>query len=123
MSVIDRAQAHRQSTRTPLSEMAAQLNAGLGTTLVALLGNSNDRKQAIRWAEGASPRVPTEQRLRAAYEAWVLLAANESEAIARAWFIGTNPLLDDRSPVEVLRETENNTGRVLGAAAQFVALQ
>lgn len=124
MNVLDRAQANKQSTRTPVSQMVAQLNSGLGATLVALLANTNERKQPARWAERTSvPRMPAERRIRAAYEAWLLLSENESPGVARAWFIGTNPLLEDRSPIEVLRESEHNVGQVVGAAAQFLAIQ
>lgn len=124
MAVIDRAHAHKQSTRTGVQEMVAKLNAGLGTTLVALLANASNRKQPLRWAEGATgPRMPSEQRIRAAYQAWLMLSENESDTVARAWFIGTNPLLDDQSPVETLRRSENTAGQVVGAAAQFLAVQ
>jgi uncharacterized protein (DUF2384 family) len=124
MAVLDRAKAHRQSTRTAVSEMVAQLNASFGTTLVALLSGASDRKQPLRWAErSAVPRMGAEQRIRAAHEALILLTSNESAAVARAWFIGTNPLLDDKTPIELLRDSENNAGRVVGAAAQFLSVQ
>jgi hypothetical protein len=42
----------------------------------------------------------------------------ESDHTIRAWFMGTNPQLDDESPLEAVREGRNR--EVLAAARAFV---
>lgn len=50
-------------------------------------------------------------------------AAADGPKVARAWFQGLNPQLDDRSPARLLREGDlDETGpAVLGAARAFLA--
>lgn len=50
-------------------------------------------------------------------------AAADRPEVARAWFQGLNPQLDDRSPARLLREGDlDETGpAVLGAARAFLA--
>src|SRR5699024_1390064 len=92
--------------RQDIHETARQLNAALGPTLVSLLAGSKNRRAASRWADpqGAQPRSEAHKRLLAAHEVWVQIAGNENEHVARNWFIGANPRLNDRSPIECLRE-------------------
>lgn len=88
-----------------LRECTRRLNARLGPTLVSALAGSRGPQHARAWVAGtAAPGPATERRLRAAYSAWCTVSEAEGEAIARTWFTGANPWLDDESPVDALRQ-------------------
>lgn len=111
---------HIQTTRLDLSQVVQHLNTHLGPTLVALLAGVNDRKLPAKWASNSvTPRAQSEKMLRAAHRAWITIATAETDHIARAWFIGANPLLGEESPIEALREGRDKD--VLGAANRFVS--
>lgn len=114
-------QAFTETIRQDIHETARQLSAGLGPTLVALLAGSRDRKAAHRWskADGPEPHPDARKRLLAAHQIWVQLAGAESEYVARNWFIGANPRLEDRAPVECLRD--GDIAKVTAAAAAFLS--
>jgi hypothetical protein len=48
-----------------------------------------------------------------------MLADGESDHIARSWFIGANPLLDEVAPFMALREGESQ--KILRAAEAFIS--
>lgn len=98
------------STREPsdpnleIRECVRRLNDRLGPTLVSSLAGSTDPQHARTWVTGAvGPSTEATQRLRTAYAAWCNVSEAEGDAVARAWFIGANPWLDDGSPVNALR--------------------
>ena len=111
---------HAETARMDVHELARQLTLHLGPTLVALLAGVRDRKLPTRWAkaDGPQPRKDSERRLRTAHRAWLLLAAAETDHVARAWFIGTNPRLGETTPVEALRDDRD--AEVMAAASAFV---
>lgn len=93
------------SPRLELRERVRRLNGSLGHTLVSALAGSADPQHARAWVTGASDLGPeAAQRLRTAYAVWRKVAEAEGDAIARAWFVGANPWLDDDSPVNALRD-------------------
>ena len=88
-----------------LRECTRRLNGRLGPTLVSALAGSMDPQHARAWVAGSAVPSPSEaRRLRAAYSAWCTVSEAEGEALARMWFTGANPLLDDDSPVNALRQ-------------------
>ncbi len=89
-----------------IHEVARELNAGLGPTLVAALTGSKDRKLPIRWAhaDGPEPGTAFRRRLLLAHRVWTLIAPGETAEVARAWFIGANPFLDEDTPLTAIRE-------------------
>jgi len=97
-----------------------ELNSHLGATLVAALSGTRDSKEPYSWAAGdAEPDAASERRLRLAHRLWHQIAAEESDDIARAWFIGSNPFLSDEdSAVTALRE--DRFDEVHAAAQAFV---
>lgn len=124
MSSISLVEAHYRTTKTGIHEVVRRLNAHLGPTLVATLAGSSTRGAAHRWAKPASeggqePRAEAVKRLLAAHVAWLAIADAENEHVARAWFIGANPRLDNEAPVVALRNGE--VKEVLDAAHAFVA--
>jgi hypothetical protein len=95
--------AHRKSTETSTSDIAAFLIETLGVSLTAYMCGA-DVKTVHRWKEGVKPREAGERRLRAIYQAFQLLHSRDSEHTVRAWFMGLNPQLDDTSPAQAVRD-------------------
>lgn len=112
-------EAHEQSTKLDIHEVVRRLNSHLGPTLVATLAGAKDPKAPHRWAkiDGAEPRTPAQQRLRAAHRIWIMISSAENDHIARAWFIGANPRLREEAPIMALRD--GKVPSVLAAAKAF----
>lgn len=108
------------------AELVTELRDLLGAKLVAYLGKVKETRAVRQWAEGSRTIAnPTDvDRLRVAYRAAAMITARDSAQVAQAWFQGLNPLLDDRSPARVLRESDLNEAgpQVLTAARQFAAV-
>jgi hypothetical protein len=123
--MTDDATAHvEQAASRPepahISAVVRELNIHLGATLVAALSGTRNSKEPYSWATGdAQPDVASERRLRLAHRLWHQIAAEESDDIARAWFIGSNPFLSgEDSAVTALRE--DRFDEVHAAAQAFV---
>lgn len=109
--------AHASSVKDSPQEIAEFMREHLGAALVALLADV-DVRSVNRWATGETPpRDAAERRLRAAYQIFRLLEAHEAAATIRAWFMGMNPQLDDRSPAEAIAADEHR--EALAAARAF----
>lgn len=95
-----------ETARLDIHELVRRLNSHLGPLLVASLAGSKDSKLPYKWAkqDGPTPGPAFQKRLQLAHRVWLSLADAESEAIARAWFIGGNPFLDEDTPITALRE-------------------
>lgn len=111
--------AHARAVEMGVSDIAAALQGQLGQALLGVIVNKNART-LTRWANGAvRPPQASEQLLRDTFQVVELLTSAESADVARAWFMGMNPQLDDESPAEAL-----STGRardVMAAARSFAA--
>jgi len=105
MSVDTGVQAHHETARLGIHEVARQLNTHLGATLVAAAAGS-DRALPAKWAQatGPEPRDDKRQRLVFLHRIWTQLAGSESDHIARAWLTSGNPLLDEDTPLTAIRE-------------------
>ncbi|MET3635970.1 MULTISPECIES: hypothetical protein [Curtobacterium] len=108
---------HARSTRLDLRELVQELNAALGPTLVAAATGSKDRKLPLKWAKSDGPRPGNdfERRLRLLSRTWNAIAEHEGAHVARAWFIGANPFLEERTPLTAVREDD---AAQLGRAVQ-----
>lgn len=82
------------------------LNNALGPTLVAALSGTRDRTKSARWEAGDEPEpdAAASERLQCAAKQWKLIEASEGPDVARLWFLGANPWLDDDTPVTAIRE-------------------
>lgn len=101
MSVLE--QAHREAMTTPITNLAQQLQEMLGQRLTAYAVNIKDPKSIGKYARGeGKPRQESARRLRELFQ--ICRVLDEEADVVRAWMIGSNPLLDDRAPIEVLRE-------------------
>jgi hypothetical protein len=85
------------------------------------LADVRDSKLPYRWAkaDGPTPNAEAQKRLYAAHRAWLQLSDADSDHVARAWFFGANPLLDEEAPIMVLRR--GDTRLVQQAAEAFVS--
>lgn len=112
---------HARTMRMDIHDIVRELNDAVGPTLVAALAGSKDRKVPIRWAkaDGPEPRADASRRLTFAHRQWVLLAAADGEHVARQWFIGGNPHLDEDTPITAIRE--DRLGEVADAVESFIA--
>ncbi|MHB1329972.1 MAG: hypothetical protein ACYC2K_17370 [Gemmatimonadales bacterium] len=102
-------------------EITRRLIDALGPTLVAALAGSKDRTAPHEWAkvDGSEPSPEALPRLACAYETWTLLAAADGDRIARQWFIGGNPHLNENTPITAIREDRH--GDVANAVESFIA--
>ena len=100
-------QAHKEAVSVPLNELVSALQARLSRRITAYIAGVDNAKTVSRWASGEVATVrdhEMEQRLRVAYEIFLLLTNYESVNTVKAWFIGLNPQLGDVAPIDALRE-------------------
>ena len=102
----------------PAAELTRALRDLLGERLTAVIAGVGDAGALEAWAQGATPPAEAEQRLRHAYELARLLLQHEEPDSVRAWFMGSEPRLDDRAPAQVLGE---DPAAVAHAARGFLA--
>lgn len=112
--------AHAATAKLGIREITRQLNNHLGPSLVAVLAKTKDRRLPIKWAkpEGPQPRPESVKRLTYAHRVWTQIAGAESDHVARLWFIGANPRLEEVAPVTAIRD--GRFGDVSAAANAFV---
>jgi len=113
-------QAHRESIAIPLGDLVSALQEKFSRRLTAYMAGVDNAKTVTRWASGEVSSIrdhEMEQRLRTAYETFLLLANFESVNTVKAWFIGLNPQLDDVAPIDAIRE--GRLKDVLAAARAF----
>ena len=91
--------------RTEIPLVAQRLQDVLGQSITAYAVGVKDPRSIGRYAKGTQrPWPETDQRLRQLYEIVQMLVARETAETVRAWLIGAHPLLEDRSPVELLHQ-------------------
>jgi hypothetical protein len=120
VTVRTRAQnAHRKSIEAELHDVAFYLQEALGQKLTAHLAGVTDPRQVGAWGrQEHNPRSESARRLRAAYQIYQLILAEESPYVARAWFAGLNPRLDDEAPADAIRD--DHLKEALAAAKAYV---
>jgi len=112
--------AHQKAVVFEVKDIARYLQETLGQKLVAFMAGVADPKRVGRWAQGTqAPREDAERKLRAAFQIFHLLLAEDSVHVVRAWFIGMNPQLEDDSPAEAIRD--GHLKEALAAARAFVS--
>lgn len=115
-------QDHQHVVMSDMPTIVRDLDALLGSRLVAYIGGVKETRAVRQWSTGE--RVPvgtTERRLRTALQTAKALQYREAPSVIQAWFQGMNPRLDDRSPARVLREADIDAEGplVLSAARVF----
>lgn len=100
--------------------VVGELNAQLGATMVAALSGTRDSKRPYEWAARTSvPDAEEEDRLRFALDLWCQLVEADGADVARTWFRGANPVLNEKSAVLAIRE--GHFPQVREAARAFMA--
>lgn len=110
--------AHRDAVRVSQRDLVGALTSKLGTRLVAFVVG-RDPSTISRWKSGHEAGEPSLLPLRVAYQVVKMLEPVEADATIRAWFMGSNPQLDDLSPAEALHDGLNR--ETLAAARAFLA--
>lgn len=108
------------ATGTSPGQIAHFLEEVLGRKLVAYVAGASGATDLEQWLAEAPERAEgAERRLGIAYHVFRLLQTQEGQHTVRAWFLGLNPQLDDRSPATALREGKFR--EVVLAAEAFLA--
>lgn len=108
---------HRGSVTLSTPDIARFLQETLGSRLTAHITGVKDAKMVGRWAEGTKPSPVRERRLRDTYQIFQTIMQAEDEYVARSWFIGMNPNLDDDAPADALRQ--GRAKQVMAAARMY----
>jgi hypothetical protein len=115
--------AHIRAVRSSFAEVVTALRDVLGLKLCAYLGSVKETRAVNEWAEGVrEPSETVQRRLRLAFQVAQAIAEVDGPEVARAWFQGLNPQLNDRSPARLLREGDlDEVGpEVIGAERAFL---
>src|SRR5215211_4401460 len=90
--------AHIRAVRSSFPEVVSALREILGLKLCAYLGSVKETRAVNEWAEGVrQPSEVVQRRLRLAFQVAQAISDADGPDVARAWFQGLNPQLDDRS--------------------------
>ena len=115
-----------EATTKDISKVAEYLQGHLGQKITAYLSGMDNAKTVGLWITGSSePRdIMTKTRLRYAYQAARLLVEAYDDETARAWFFGSNTLLDDEAPAYVLRHgtAPDDLRLIVPAACKFMEM-
>jgi hypothetical protein len=111
---VSTAQAFRQAVTKDFAAVASDLQEILGQRLVAYVAGVGSPKSVGRWATGvtAPQRDDAKQRVRNLYRVVCALSATLkgdgalSDEGVRAWLLSANPELNDRIPLDLLRDGE-----------------
>jgi hypothetical protein len=112
-----------EATTHPISEIAAYLQDHLGQKITAYLSGIDNAKTVGLWiAKKNDPLDETKARLRYAYQAAKLIIEAYDDETAKAWFFGSNTLLDNEAPGYVLRygKTPDDLRLIIPAAGSLI---
>jgi hypothetical protein len=114
-------EAHREAMSVPPQEAVRRLVSLLGAPTVAAIGGVKETRAVQQWTEDRLPQRI--HALRCALQVASMICSASDLHVARAWFHGANPDLDDRVPVMLLRDEplEAVQSQLLAAARAFVA--
>lgn len=101
--VLTGPEAHNQAMGQPMTTVVQQLVDLLGATTVAAIGGVQETRAVQQWIAGArEPQRP--HVLRFALQLASMIATFASRDLAGAWFHGSNPMLEDHTPLTMLRD-------------------
>lgn len=93
--------AHDHAMSEDLADVVRELVDLLGKTTVAVIGGVGETRAVAQWMTGREPQRP--DVLRFALQIATMIATQADRKLARAWFAGSNPMLQDQSPALMLR--------------------
>lgn len=120
-AIRDSFDAHEHAMSLPIRAVVRELTDLLGATAVAVIGGVGETRAVQQWMTDREPQRP--HVLRFALQVASMIAPRGDRELARAWFHGGNPRLEDRVPMLMLRDLPLNDiqGPVLVAARAFAA--
>lgn len=122
LGVREAPQAHNEAMALPINRVVATLSDLLGATTVAAIGGVKETRAVAQWGDGEREPQRTHV-LRFALQLALMICDHATRDLARAWFHGSNPHLDDRVPIVMLRDgdLENVQAPLMLAARSFAA--
>jgi hypothetical protein len=119
--IRDDLHAHDHTMSIPIRQVVRELCDMLGATTVAVIGGVRETRAVQQWMGDREPQRPNV--LRFALQVAIMIATERDGEIARAWFHGANPRLDDRVPMLMLRDLPlaEVQAQLLRAARSFAA--
>lgn len=105
----------------PIEDVVHQLTDILGAPAVAIIGGVGETRAVAQWMNGRIPQRP--HVLRFALQLTLMLIHPDDGQMARAWFHGSNPHLDDQIPLTLLqaRPLHEIQPALLAAARSFAS--
>ncbi len=94
--------AHTRAMSLPIGEIVRLLLELLDATTVAVIGGVQETRAVHGWLSGREPQRP--QVLRFALQLAAMIANARDAEFCKAWFHGSNPHLNDRVPMIMLRD-------------------
>ena len=112
--------AHALAMSLPIADIVRHLLELLDATTVAVIAGVQETRAVHSWLGGRDPQRP--QVLRFALQLAAMIANAGDAEFCKAWFHGSNPHLDDRVPMIMLRDLPlSDIQRDLLAAARIFA--
>ena len=113
--------AHTQAMSLPIREIVSQLLELLDATTIAVIAGVHETRAVNSWLGAREPQRP--QVLRFALQLASMIADASGAEICKAWFHGSNPHLNDRVPMLMLRDLplSDIQPELLAAARLFAA--
>lgn len=98
-------EAHAVAMSLPVGRVVTELVEILGATTVAIIGGVTETRAVHQWTMGREPH--REHVLRFALQiARMIAEESDGYEAVRAWFQGSNPMLDDAIPALLLRSEQ-----------------
>jgi hypothetical protein len=94
--------AHAQAMSLPIADIVRLLLEMLDATTVAVIGGVQETRAVHGWLSGREPQRP--QVVRFALQLAAMMANARDAEFCKAWFHGSNPHLNDRVPMIMLRD-------------------
>jgi hypothetical protein len=94
--------AHTQAMSLPIAEIVSALLELLDATTIAVIAGVQETRAVHNWLGGREPQRP--QVLRFALQLASMIAGAADAEYCKAWFHGSNPHLNDRVPMLMLRD-------------------
>jgi hypothetical protein len=113
--------AHLQAMSLPIGEIVRRLLELLDASTVAVIAGVSETRAVHSWLSGREPQRP--QVLRFALQLGAMIANAADAEFCKAWFHGSNPNLNDRVPMLMLRDLPLSEiqPELVGAARLFAA--
>jgi hypothetical protein len=111
--------AHDYAMSLSIARAVEELADLLGATTVAVIGGVQETRAVQQWIAGREPQRA--HTLRFALQIATMLSSSRDRELARAWFHGGNPRLNDKVPMFLLRDRPLHEvqGPILNAAREF----